>query len=126
VAWIGFAPAWVAPKTVAAAVQGQAIEIGIAQSDTVVLKKIGPMSANGRPNSTLLPVNTSQMGGPGWASAAQVFERRQANLDQQLLESRDGLQIVEGGIGRYVDHFFGVPVIAGLQVFERFLSVPQT
>jgi len=83
------------------------------------------MLANGRPNGTPLPRNTPEMGGPGWASAAQAFERRQADFDQQLLESRDGLQIVEGGIGRYVDHLFGVPVIAGLQVFERFLRVPQ-
>jgi len=34
--------------------------------------------------------------------------------------------IVEGGVGRYVDGFVGMPVIAGFQVLERFFRLPQT
>ena len=50
----------------------------------------------------------------------------QADFGQELLEGRDGMQIVEGRVRRYIDALVGVPVIAGLQVLKCLLRVSQT
>jgi hypothetical protein len=50
----------------------------------------------------------------------------QADFGQELLEGRDGMQIVEGRVRRYIDGLVGGPVIAGLQVLKCLLRVSQT
>src|SRR6202035_6030210 len=50
----------------------------------------------------------------------------QAEFGQELLEGRDGMQIVEGRVRRYIDGLVGVPVIAGFQVLKCLLRVSQT
>src|ERR1700732_2642566 len=49
----------------------------------------------------------------------------QADFGQELLEGRDGMQIVEGRVRRYIDGLVVVPVIAGLQVLKCRLRVSQ-
>jgi hypothetical protein len=50
----------------------------------------------------------------------------QADFGQEPLEGRDGMQIVEGRVRRYIDGLVGGPVIAGLQVLKCLLRVSQT
>jgi len=49
-------------------------------------------------------------------SIAPSFHWRQADFGQKLLESGDGMQILERGVNRGIDRFLGVPLIAGFQV----------
>ena len=48
------------------------------------------------------------------------------DFGQELLEGRDGMQIVEGWVRRYIEGLVGGPVIAGLQVLKCLLRVSQS
>ena len=58
----------------------------------------------------------------GWWMGPSV-DWWQAEFGQELLEGRDGMQIVEGRVRRYIDGLVGVPVIAGFQVLKCLLRV---